>query len=149
MSNSQIFANRNALHATMCSFLGLSARDLAEIGGFSDRFARDLLAGRRPFPSDVKGTLEQLLVDFQTIVAAVVLDAQDGNREVFIYRSNEQLRASPVGRIWSAKGKLAGGFAGLYRAAVFTAWRKLLDQKIELELVFATTPQVSGQPELD
>jgi hypothetical protein len=148
MTNPQVSTNRSATHATMCSFLGLSARDLAEIGEFSDRFARDLLAGRRPFPSDVKDALEQLLVDFESIVKATILEAQDGNRVVYIYRSNEQLRASPVGRVWSVKGNSAGGFAGLYRAAVFAAWRKLQGQRVELELVFATTPEVSEQPEL-
>lgn len=148
MNNSQVYANRNALHATMCSFLGLSARDLAEVGGFSDRFARDLLAGRRPFPSDVKRALEQLLGDFDMIVQATILDAENGHLTVHLFRTNEQLRAAPIQKIWPLSGKSGGGFVGLYRAAVFAAWRKLQASGIELDLVFANTPEVSGQPEL-
>jgi hypothetical protein len=146
MINLKSTINPDALHATMCSFLGLSARDLAEIGGFSERFARDLLAGRRPFPSDTKQALEQLLVDFETIVEATIRDAKDGRREMYIYRSNEQLRSSSMGSVWHVKGKSGGGFAGLYRAAIFSAWRKLMAQGIELELLFASTPEISNQP---
>ena len=49
-----------ATYAVVCSYLGLTSRDLAEIGNFSERFARDLLAGRRPFPKDVQMKLLEL-----------------------------------------------------------------------------------------
>lgn len=137
---SKASTERSALHATMCSFLGLSARDLAEIGGFSDRFARDLLAGRRPFPSDTKHALEQLLDDLGNITIAMALEFKSGERTAYIYRTNEQLRASPVGNVWPARGKSAGGFTGPYRAAVFRAWREARDQGIEAELKFASVP---------
>lgn len=140
MSNIKAPTERSALHATLCSFLGLSARDLAEIGGFSDRFARDLLAGRRPFPSDTKHALEQLLGDFENIAIAMILEMKDGSRTEYIYRTNEQLRASPVGRVWPARGKSSGGFTGPYRAAVFRAWREMRDQGIEVQLLFANVP---------
>jgi hypothetical protein len=124
----------------MCSYLGLSARDLAEIGGFSDRFARDLLAGRRPFPSDTKHTLEQLFHDLENITEALTLELNAGERTVYVYRTNKQLRASPLGSVLPARGKSAGGFTGPFRVAVLGAWRKLRDQGIDVELIFASTP---------
>ena len=41
----------DARYAALTGALGLSPNDLAEIGGFSDRFARDLVAGRRARPA--------------------------------------------------------------------------------------------------
>jgi sugar/nucleoside kinase (ribokinase family) len=142
MIHLQANAGRNALHATMCSFLGLTARDLAEIGDFSERFARDLLAGRRPFPADTQHALEQLLGDWDSITKAFILDVKDGVRTSYVYRTNEQLRASPVGKVWRARGKAAGGFVGPYRAAIFAAWRAAQSKGINVEMIFASTPEV-------
>jgi hypothetical protein len=133
---------RNALHATLCSFLGLTARDLAEIGEFSERFARDLLAGRRPFPPDTQHALEQLLGDFDTITKTFILEFMEGKRTSYVYRTNEQLRASPVGKVWRARGKAAGGFVGPYRAAIFAAWRATQSMGADVEMIFASTPEV-------
>lgn len=134
----------NAIYATMCSYLGLSARDVAEIGGFSDRFARDILAGRKPFPEDTKAALNQLIVDFSRIVEALKLDVRDGVKVLYIYRTNAQLRASPVGKIWRAVGKAEGGFIGPYRAAAFEVYRWSADvkesQATPITLIFAETP---------
>ncbi|MGB8313903.1 MAG: hypothetical protein WCE69_05380 [Aestuariivirga sp.] len=143
MIDPQLNLGRSALHATMCSFLGLTARDLAEIGEFSERFARDLLAGRRPFPPDTQHALEQLLGDLDTITQAFILDFDEGMRTSYVYRTNEQLRASPVGKIWHARGKAAGGFVGPYRAAIFAAWRATQYKGVNVELIFASTPEVA------
>jgi len=133
---------RNAFHATLCSFLGLGARDLAELGGFSDRFARDLFAGRRPFPLDTQMALEQLLGDWDTITEASTQDFMAGVSTVYIYRTNEQLRASAVGRVWPARGKAAGAFVGPYRAAIFKAWLSAKSRGTAGELLFASVPEV-------
>lgn len=133
---------RNALHAAMCSFLGLTARDLAEIGDFSERFARDLLAGRRPFPPDTQQALALLHADWESITKAFILDIEAGERMNYIYRTNEQLRASPVGKVLLARGKAAGGFVGPYRAAIFAAWRAARSKGVNVELIFASTPEV-------
>jgi hypothetical protein len=143
MFHPQINSGRSALHATMCSFLGLTARDLAEIGEFSERFARDLLAGRRPFPPDTQHALEQLLGDFDTITKTFILEFKEGEQTIYVYRTNEQLRASPVGRMWHARGKAAGGFVGPYRAAIFAAWRATLTKGVDVEIIFANTPEVA------
>ncbi len=137
----------DAAYATMCSYLGLSARDVAEIGGFSDRFARDLLAGRKSFPQDTKVALFRLLEDFKTITEAMKADVHEGEQVVYIYRTNEQLRASPVGAIWPAVGKAKGGFVGPYRAAAFEVYRWSCDvterQSTPISLVFAETPEAT------
>lgn len=142
MIHPQANPGRSALHATMCSFLGLTARDLAEIGDFSERFARDLLAGRRPFPPDTQHALVQLLADWESITKAFILDIEDGVRTSYIFRTNEQLRASPIGQVWHARGKAAGGFVGPYRAAIFAAWRAAQSNGVNVELIFASTPEV-------
>ena len=142
MIQSQTNPGRNALHATVCSFLGLSARDLAEIGDFSERFARDLLSGRRPFPPDTRIALEQLLVDWDGITKASIEEIEAGERTFFIFRSNEQFRASQFANVLPARGKAAGGFVGPYRAAVFAAWRAAHFKDIEVELIFASVPEV-------
>lgn len=137
----------DASYATMCSYLGLSARDVAEIGGFSDRFARDILAGRKSFPQDTKVALFQLFKDFKNIIEAMKLEVRDGERIVYIYRTNEQLRASPVGAVWPAVGKAKGGFVGPYRAAAFQVYSWSGDvtegQGLPINLVFAETPEAT------
>ncbi|MGB3025825.1 hypothetical protein [Paradevosia shaoguanensis] len=126
---------QDALYATMCSYLGLSARDVAEIGGFSDRFARDLLAGRRQFPTDTKKAIFELHKVFQGLVRAGKEDVLDGQTALYIYRTNEQLRASPVGQIWP------GAFVGPYRAAMFEVWRWAAQDKFKpVMLAFAEVP---------
>lgn len=134
---------QDALYATMCSYLGLSARDVAEIGGFSERFARDLLAGRKQFPTDTKKALFDLHNAFQTLVSAGKEDVLAGQTGFYIYRTNEQLRASPVGKIWP------GGFVGPYRAAMFEVWRWAAEDKLRpVALAFAEVPD-TGQAEVE
>lgn len=131
----------DAAYATMCSYLGLSARDVAEIGGFSDRFARDLLAGRKPFPQDLKVSLFKLFGDFRTIVKAMKQEVRDGETIFYIFRTNEQLRRSPLGRTWPSVGKSSGGFVGPYRAAAFEVFRWAGEDELKpVRLVFAETP---------
>lgn len=137
----------DAAYATMCSYLGLSARDVAEIGGFSDRFARDILAGRKSFPQDTKVALFKLFKDYRNIIEAMKAEVRAGERVFYIYRTNEQLRASPVGDVWPKVGKAQGGFVGPYRSAAFEVHQWAPDVvnglSTPIKLVFAETPQVS------
>lgn len=137
----------DAAYATMCSYLGLSARDVAEIGGFSDRFARDILAGRKSFPQDTKVALFQLFKDQRLIINAMKKEARAGVGVFYIYRTNEQLRASSVGDMWPKVGKAKGGFVGPYRSAAFEVYQWALDETngptTPVNLAFAETPQAS------
>jgi hypothetical protein len=136
---------QDAAYATMCSYLGLSARDVAEIGGFSDRFARDLLAGRKSFPRDTKKALFSLWRDFESIVNAMKKDVSNGEGILYIYRTNEQLRSSPVGNVWPTIGHAKGAFVGPYRAAAFEVYRWAASPEkgwsSPISLVFAETPE--------
>ena len=91
-------SNIDAANAVLCSYLGLTARDLAEIGSFSERFARDLLAGRRPFPNDVQDTLMVLHEDLANIQQVMFEQAVTDDPTIYIYRTLEQLRSSQPGR---------------------------------------------------
>lgn len=133
----------DAVYVTLCSYLGLSARDLAEIGGFSDRFARDLLAGRRPLPQDVKKAIFDLYRDFENIVKAAKADVMAGEGGFYIYRTNEQLRLSPFGQALGRVGNSAASFVGPYRAAMFVVWEWAMRERNQIvSLDFAETPEV-------
>ena len=93
-------SNVDAANAVRCSYLGLTARDLAEIGSFSERFARDLLAGRRPFPKDVQETLRVLFEDLVNIRQVMYEQADTEDPTIYIFRTLEQLRTSPIGKAW-------------------------------------------------
>lgn len=139
--------HQDVYYATMCSYLGLSARDVAEIGGFSDRFARDILAGRKSFPQDTKIALFQLFKDYRMMIDVMKKQARAGMGVLPIYRTNEQLRASSMGDIWPSVGKAKGGFAGPYRSAAFEVCQWALDPcngpTTPIGLTFAETPNVS------
>lgn len=96
--------------STITRAIGLSARDLAEIGGFSDRFARDLIAGRRPFPADVRRAIFDICDDMDDMIGAMVDDVKNGASEIMIFRSNDDLRAHS--RPWPKRGHAEGGFVG-------------------------------------
>ena len=133
----------DAVYVTLCSYLGLSARDLAEIGGFSDRFARDLLAGRRPLPRDIKKAIFDLHLDFQKFVKLAKQDVLDGEGGFYIYRTNEQLRSSGYAEATGRGGNATSAFVGPYRAAMFTVWEwAFKERKIMVSLEFAEAPEV-------
>ena len=83
-------SNVDAENAVLCSYLGLTARDLADIGSFSERFARDLLAGRRPFPRDVQKDLLALYADLANIQQVMIEQAATEDSTIYIYRTLEQ-----------------------------------------------------------
>ena len=85
---------RDALNATLAHNLGLSAREVAEIGGFSDRFARDLMAGRRPFPHDVAEALLDIQDDIDVLTDAIEADVAEGQGVIWMYGDNAALRAA-------------------------------------------------------
>lgn len=127
-------SNVNAANAVRCSYLGLTARDLAEIGSFSERFARDLLAGRRPFPKDVQKKLLELRQYVAMIHEAMYQDVVSGDPTIYIYRTNQQLRRSPVGQVWP------NAYLGPYRVAAFEVMEKCIRENRPISLVFAETP---------
>lgn len=126
---------RDALYATLAHNLGLSSRELAEIGGFSDRFARDLLAGRRPFPQDVKDALLDIQDDIDVLADSIEADVEDGQGAIWVFRTNADLRAQfPT---MPARGNAAGGFVGPLGIAAMTAWDALRERGIDVDILFA------------
>lgn len=125
---------RNALYATLTHSLGLSSRDLAEIGGFSDRFARDLLAGRRPFPADVRDAIDAIQDDIDHLTKAILSDALNIEDVIWIPGSTSDLRC--LYPDIPARGAAEGGFIGPYRLAALAAWEKLLRTNVSRELFF-------------
>lgn len=127
---------RDALYSTLAHTLGLSSKDLAEIGGFSDRFARDLLAGRRPFPEDVKQALLDIQDDIDVLADSMEGDIEDGMQAaIYVFRSNQELRKGfPA---WPGRGKASGGFVGPMGIAAMTAWSALRDRGIDVDIIFS------------
>ncbi|MCT4557365.1 MAG: hypothetical protein N4A61_04820 [Pelagimonas sp.] len=126
---------RNALNATIAHNLGLSSRELAEIGGFTDRFARDLLAGRRPFPADVARALLDIQDDIDVLTDSIEADIAEGQGAIWMYGDNAALRAAR-GDI-PGRGKAGGGFIGPFRIAALTAWDALRARGIDVDIMFA------------
>lgn len=126
---------RDALYATLTANLGINSRELAEIGGFSDRFARDLLAIRRPFPADVQNALNDLQDDIDVLTDEMEAAVAEGQGVIWMYRDNDDLRAArpDIPR----RGKALGGLIGPYRLAALTAWDALKSQGIEVDILLA------------
>lgn len=125
---------RDALYATLSHNLGLSSRELAEIGGFSERFARDLLAGRRPFPRDVQQALLDIQDDVDVLTDSIEADVDEGQGVIWMFGTSDDLRqhfpAMP------GRGKAAGGFIGPFRIAALTAWDALKARGIDVDILF-------------
>lgn len=128
-----------ASYAVVCSYFGLTARDLAEIGDFSERFARDLLAGRRPFPKYVQTKLLELRQYVAIVNEAMYRDVVSGDTTIYIYRTNQQLRRSPVGRVWS------NAYLGPYRVAAFEVMERCMRENRWISFVFAEAPALTGE----
>lgn len=124
----------NARYAALTGALGLSVNDLAEIGGFSDRFARDLVAGRRPFPTDVMAALDDLDDDSDVIVAEIIADVQEGAGAIWVFRTNAELRQHFPD--WPGRGCAKGGFVGPHRIAALAAADQLAAEGIDVDLLF-------------
>lgn len=126
----------DALPAARAAALGLSSADLADLGGFSDRFSRDLLAGRRPFPQDVRVALEELQGDIAAIADWIVMDMQEApTKRLPVYHTNAALRDE--GPALPGRGAAAGGFAVIWAAAVVVAVERLRAAGHEVEVHFA------------
>jgi hypothetical protein len=126
---------RDALYATLAHNLGLSSREVAEIGGFSDRFARDLLAGRRPFPHDVAQALLDIQDDIDVLTDAIEADVLEGQDVIWMYGDNAALRAARADI--PGRGKAAGGFIGPFRIAALTALDALRERGVDANILFA------------
>lgn len=127
----------NARYSALTGALGLSVNDLAEIGGFSDRFARDLVAGRRPFPQDVKSALDALDKDTGALVDEIIADFYEGGNEILVFRSNADLRSHFPDR--PCRGHSTGGFVGPHRIASLAAAEKLSAEGVKVDLLFYDT----------
>lgn len=126
---------RNALYATLAHSMGLSSKELAEIGGFSERFARDLLAGRRPFPADVQMALLDIQDDVDVLTDIIEADVNEGMAVILVFTTNDDLRANfPA---IPGRGQARGGFVGPFRIAALTAWEALQGRGIDVDLIFA------------
>ncbi len=125
---------RSALNATLAHNLGLSSRELAEIGGFSHRFARDLLAGRRPFPADVAHALLDIRDDIDVLTDAIEADVDEGEGVIWMYGDNAALRIARPDI--PGRGAAAGGFIGPFRIAALTAWDALREQGVDVDILF-------------
>jgi hypothetical protein len=136
-----------ATYAVVCSYLGLTSRDLAEIGNFSERFARDLLAGRRPFPKDVQTQLLELWRRVALIHEALYQEVVAGNPTIYIYRTTQQLRRSPVGQVWAEafRQEWPKPYLGPYRVAAFEVRERCIREGRRVFLVFADVPVVTGE----
>lgn len=125
---------RDALYATLAHNLGLSSPEIAEIGGFSDRFARDLMAGRRPFPSDVQEALLDIQDDIDVLSDSIEAEVEDGLGVIWMFGTNAELRQKYPAM--PGRGKAAGGFIGPFRIAALTAWDSLKESGIEVDIIF-------------
>ena len=127
----------DAASATLAHNLGLSSREIAEIGGFSDRFARDLLAGRRPFPADVASALLDIQDDIDLLTDELEARVEDGEGVIWMFGTNAKLRAERPDI--PGRGKAEGGFIGPYRIAALTAVDALREERgIDVDLLFAS-----------
>ena len=104
----------DAYYAALASSLGLRSKDLAELGGFSDRYARDLLSGKANFHEDTIEAISLIQDDVE-----VMVDVMDDMDVLTVFRTNEQLRK--VFTDWPARGEARGGFVGPHRVAVVMA----------------------------
>ena len=131
----------DAFWPVLVANLGLTPRDLAEIGGFSERFARDLLSGRKPFPEDVHAALEDIQDDIDVMTDSLVADIEEGVRVIHVYRTNDEMRR--LFPEWPGRGRATGGFVGPHRIAALGAWEHARDAEIPAVLRFI--PLRSGQ----
>lgn len=123
----------NAYPATLASALGLSSKALAEVGGFSDRYARDILSGKANCPADTLEALQLLQDDLDVLTDAMIADVHGGSAVIWIYGSNDDLRANTD---IPARGQAGGGFTSVMKIAAITA-RDVLDAEgIEVEIRF-------------
>lgn len=125
----------DAYASCLTASLGLSARELAEIGGFTDRHARDILAGNVPCPLDVIRALEDLQDDLDVVTDALVVQVEEGSPVIMVWRDKDSLRENVPE--WPGRGHAYGGFPGPHRIAALTALEALRDRGIDVDLVFA------------
>lgn len=116
--------------------IGLTATDLAELGGVTDRTARRWLTGFSLFPPEIVEALGALMHDMETVKAKMVADAlASGVPIIRTYFTTAQLRAHM--RDLPGRGKAAGFFAAAHQIAALHAYHELLDvHGLQAELRF-------------
>ena len=124
---------RDALYATFAANLGINSRELAELGGFSERFARDLLAVRRPFPADVKEALNDLQDDIDVLADDIEGWIDEEVAFIHMYADTAALRKNRPDI--PGRGKAEGGFIGPYRIAALTALDTLKQRGIDVDIL--------------
>lgn len=128
----------NALPITLVKSLGLSSRDLAEIGGFSDSWARDLMRCKAKFQEDVIEALINIQDDVDVIIDSLVSQLlEDDEAVIWVYPTNAILRKyMPT---WPGRGCAEGGFTGPHYIAALTAYEILRDEHgIETDVFMKT-----------
>ena len=119
-------------YAALTRLLGLTVNDLAEIGDFSDRYARDLFAGKAKFPEDVRNALHDLDDDSDVIFDEIIADVQEGDGKVYIFKRNDDLRQYFPD--WPGRGHALGGFVGPHRIAAMAAVKHLRSEGVSVDL---------------
>lgn len=123
----------DAYPATLAAALGINAKALAEIGGFSDRYARDILAGKANCPADTLEALQLIQDDIDVMTDSFIADVTEGAPSIGIYGSNDLLRANTN---IPARGQAAGGFASTMKIAAITARDALKEDGIDVDIFF-------------
>lgn len=120
---------------TLCYALGLRSRDVAEIGGFSERFARDLVNGRRNWPDDMKQLLRDIDDDID-VIADVLVDTykDEETATLVVFRKTKTLRNHFPD--WPGRGAAKGGFSGPHSVAVMTAFDVLTEKGVDVSVRF-------------
>ncbi len=125
---------RDAYAACLVRSLGLTSRDLQEIGGFSDSFARAILRGAKRCPDDVVASLHEIDGDTSVISDDLIAQVQEGEGAIWVFKTNEALRSTfPQ---WPARGEAQGGFTGPHMVAALSAQDALDLEGIEVDILF-------------
>ena len=125
---------KDAYAACLVRSLGLTSRDLQEIGGFSDSFARAILRGAKHCPADVIEALHEIDGDTAVISDELIARVQEGDGAIWVFRNNEALRAAVPQ--WPGRGHAAGGFTGPHMVAALSAQDALDFDGIEVDILF-------------
>ena len=125
---------KNALPVVLTARLNLKPKEIAEIGGFSLRFAQALTAGKVAFPPDVVAALQQIDADVDTMQKDILLNYHNGEKRLYIFQTNEDLRKHYPK--WPGRGKASGPFVGPHRIATYHAWELIKQGNKEPDVLF-------------
>ena len=125
---------KSAFPVILTARLNLKPRDIAEIGGFSLRFAQALTAGKVAFPQDVITALEQIDEDLDDMQRHILSKYLNDPTYLYIFHTNEELRENFPD--WPGRGASGGPFVGPHRIATYYAWVELKEQYEAPQILF-------------